>query len=526
MQFPTSTKSKSERMDIGEKAPGDLFGSLVEPGLAALLNRVRDFLSGQGPRAYLVGGLIRDVLLSRETGDIDIALEGDALEVASRVATAFGGKYVRLDEENRVGRVILTGEAGGPAGKQWEIDFSSLVGGNIEADLARRDFTIDAVALELGRWTEAPLIDPFGGLSDLRQGTIRVVAPSAFTTDAARLLRGVRLAYQLGFAIESETEALIERHCHLLASVAGERLREELVRLLALPGSGKVLSHLDGLGLLTALIPELALARGVSQPKEHFWDVLSHSLNAVAAAGFVLGEGGWPYANDKVRAAIPWNARLEEHFSRPVSSGSTRRILLKLAALLHDVAKPQAKTIEADGRMRFLGHAQAGADITVAILERLRFSSREIKLTEALVRYHLRPTQMSQSGPPSARAIYRYFRDTGDAGIDILFLSLADHLATRGPRLEPDNWREHTQLVDYVLTKRFQEEKLVRPPRLVSGHDLISLFGLRPGPRIGELLEAVREAQASGEISNRDEALAYFGQCLSLKKKGGHGQKK
>jgi poly(A) polymerase len=513
-------------MDIGEKAPDDLFGSLSEPGLASLLTRVGRFLAGQGTRAYLVGGFIRDALLCRQTGDIDIALDGDALEVASRLATAFGGKFVLLDAANGVGRVILAGQAGDPAAKQ--LDFSALAE-DIETDLARRDFTIDAVALELGRWAEgqreAPLIDPSGGLSDLRQGVIRVVSPSAFPSDAVRLLKGVRLAYELGFRIEDETEALMKRHCHLLSTVAGERLREELLRLMALPGEERLLPHLDELGLLTALIPELALARGVTQPKEHFWDVLAHSLSTVAAVDFVLGKGDWAYADHEIRAAVPWSARLDEHFSRPVSSGSTRRILLKMAALLHDVAKPQAKTIEADGRMRFLGHAQQGADMTVAILERLRFSSREIKLVETLVRYHLRPTQMSQDGPPSARAIYRYFRDTGDAGVDILFLSLADHLATRGPRLEPEHWRAHTQLVDYVLTKRFQEESTLKPPRLISGHDLIRLFGLSPGPQIGELLEAVREAQASGEITTRDEALAYLSRRLSLKK-GKHGQKK
>ena len=515
-------------MDIGEKAPDDFFGSLSEPGLASLLARVGGFLISQGAQAYLVGGFIRDAFLSRQTGDIDIALGGDALEVASRVATAFGGKYILLDKLNQVGRVILPGQEDDPASKQRELDFSSLAG-DIEADLARRDFTIDAMAVELDRLVggqrDVPLIDPFGGLSDLRQGVIRVVSPSAFPSDAVRLLKGVRLAYELGFRIESETEALMKRHCHLLSGVAGECLREELVRLLAVPGEEKLLFHLDELGLLTAVIPELALARGVTQPKEHFWDVLAHSFSTVAAVDFVLGVGGWAYASDEVRAAVPWPARLEEYFSRPVSSGSTRRILLKMAALLHDVAKPQAKTIETNGRMRFLGHAQQGADIAVAILERLRFSSREIKLAETLVRHHLRPTQMSQSGLPSPRAIYRYFRDTGDAGVDILFLSLADHLATRGPRLEPDNWRAHTQLVDYVLTKRFQEESVVKPPRLLSGHDLIRLFDLSPGPRIGELLEAVREAQASGEISTRDEALAYLGRRLSLKKKGKYGQK-
>jgi poly(A) polymerase len=124
---------------------------------------------------------------------------------------------------------------------------------------------------------------------------------------------------------------------------------------------------------------------------------------------------------------------------------------------------------------------------------------------------------MSQGGLPSHRAIYRYFRDAEEAGIDILFLSLADHLATRGPQLNLAGWQEHAQIVEYVLTQHFEQEKLVIPPKLVDGHDLINIFGLHPGPKIGKLLEAVREAQASGEIATREEALSYIREHLLAK---------
>jgi poly(A) polymerase len=134
-----------------------------------------------------------------------------------------------------------------------------------------------------------------------------------------------------------------------------------------------------------------------------------------------------------------------------------------------------------------------------------------------MVREHLRPGQMSQEGLPTHRAIYRYFRDTAGAGIDILFLSLADHLASRGPKLDLAGWREHCRLVDYVLAQHFEQEKATTPPRLVSGHDLINIFGLSPGPKIGKLLEAVQEAQASGEITTREEALSYIREHLLTK---------
>ncbi|MFB0559532.1 MAG: CCA tRNA nucleotidyltransferase [Dehalococcoidales bacterium] len=486
---------------------------VIEPTTSLLLTRVGNFLAEQNVKSYLVGGFVRDVLLGRDTVDIDIAVASDVLKIAPRVAAALGGKYVLLDEANRIGRVVVGKEEG-----RWELDFSTFEG-SIEQDLARRDFTIDAMAVDLSQsgegYTDVQLIDPFNGWSDLHQSVIRAVARTTFELDAARLLRAVRLAAELGFSIDSETEALIRRYSYLIASVAGERVREELLRLLAISQTGYSLPYLDESGLLTAMIPELAQAKGAKQPAEHFWDVFEHSLETVVAVDFVLRRGAWRYADEKVSAVIPWSAALARHFDQKVSSGSTRRLILKLAALLHDIAKPQTRTVDESGRTRFLGHAKEGAAIAVSILERLRFSAKEVKLVEMMVRHHLRPGQMSPDGLPSRRAIYRYFRDTGEAGIDTLFLSLADHLATRGPQLKLAHWQKHAQVVDYILAQHFQEEGLVAPPKLISGHDLIDIFGLSPGPEIGEFLEAVREAQASGEVTTKEEALSYIRERLT-----------
>ena len=489
---------------------------VIDPGASSLLTAVNNFLTERDIKSYLVGGFVRDVLLRRGMADIDIAVAADAVEVAQQIATALGGRFVLLDKVKRVGRVVMADNEA-PSGGQWELDFSTF-GGSIEQDLAQRDFTIDAIAVDLGELTKnyanVHLIDPFNGQADLQHGVIRSVSEAAFPSDAARLLRAVRLAAELGFAIDSQTEAWIRRYSHLIANVAGERIREELLRLLAAPQAERSLPCLDDLGLLTAIIPELADEKAVKQPKEHFWDVFEHSIATVIAVDFLLHEGGWEYAADEVLAIAPWSEGLARHFAQEVSSGSTRRLLLKLAALLHDVAKPQTKAIGEDGRMHFLGHAKLGAAVAASILESLRFSGKEVKLVEIMVREHLRPGQMGQGALPTHRAIYRYFRDTDEAGIDTLFLSLADHLATRGPELNLAGWQEHARMVDYVLAQHFEQERLVIPPKLLNGHDIINIFGLNPGPKIGKLLEAVREAQASGEIASREEALAYIRERL------------
>ncbi len=309
---------------------------------------------------------------------------------------------------------------------------------------------------------------------------------------------------QFDFAIEAKTTELIERHHHLVTGVAGERVRDELCRILAAPKGALSLRCLDQLGLLCAIMPELTVTKGVEQPKEHYWDVFDHSIETVTSIEGLLRERE---IDGKILEAVPWSPELEEHFNQEVSSGHSRKVLLKLAGLLHDIAKPQAKMVEQSGRIRFFGHGMEGAAMAEPILGRLRFSGQEVKMVCKMIEHHLRPGQMDEV--PSRRAIYRYFRDTGGVGIDTLFLNLADHLATRGPLLILEEWRRHCRTVRHVL-ESLEEQSVVMPSKLVSGHDLINIFGMSPGPKIGHLLEMVREAQAAGEIAAREEALAFL----------------
>src|SRR4030066_1129179 len=253
----------------------------INQDLLGLLTKVSSILAQHNCPAYVVGGFVRDWLLGRGTADIDIAVDGDALDIAQKVAQAIGGKYVLLDEANRVARVVVADE------QVWYLDFSSFSNG-IQDDLARRDFTIDAMAVELqGLVSGSPqLIDPFSGRSDLGKKLLRAVSQRIFEEDAARVLRGVRLAAELGFKIEPGTESLIRKDCRLAKLVPGERLREEIVRMLSLSGSGEMVRYLDKLGLLTEIIPELEEMKGVEQPNVHYWDVFDHSVETIATAEF------------------------------------------------------------------------------------------------------------------------------------------------------------------------------------------------------------------------------------------------
>ena len=465
-----------------------------------LQEKLEAFLRREG-KVYLVGGYVRDLMLGRETRDIDIAVEGSALEVARRAAAALGGSFVPLDQERGIARVV---------GEGFSLDFVPLKG-EISRDLAARDFTVDAIALTL----DGEVVDPFGGREDLEARLIRALGERAFEEDPVRLLRAVRLAGELGFEIEGRTQGWISSRAGDLRRVAGERSREELMRLLSLPRAREGVGLLDRLGLLLVVFPELGEEKGVVQPPEHYWDVYQHSLAAVGAVGFLLRQGnGWP---EEALAEEPWGPFLEGHFGG-LLGGFPRWAHLKLTALLHDIGKPRKRT-EEGGRIRFIGHAQEGAEMLQAVMERLRFSRRETELVQTMVIHHLRPAQMGRDGePPTRRAIYRYFRDTGEAAIDTLFLSLADHLATRGPLLDMAEWRRHAQATAFALEEHLRSLREVPPPKLVDGCDIMELFHLPPGPIIGELLEGLREAQAAGEVGSREEALAWVEK--QLKKEG------
>jgi poly(A) polymerase len=506
-------------------------------GLTPILAEISRLLDTQKKQGYIVGGFIRDRLLKRQTNDIDIAVNGDATNIARMIAREMGGKFVLLDDANNIARVVVikdvqqkkTAQDQELPAKEWHFDFSSFAG-DIKSDLARRDFTINAMSVELSQFVTASLaarsrsrkpaattsekrpplklIDFFSGKEDLRDKLVRKVSEQIFADDAVRLLRAVRLAAELDFTIEPDTESLIRRYSQTVAAVPGERVREELLRLISLPRAAYYLRYLDKLGLLVALVPELAESKGVEQPTVHFWDVFEHSLQTVATVEFLLRESDWEYSNEGMLSTAPWSEEIDEHLSREVSSGSSHKVLLKLGALFHDIAKPKTKSIDDTGRARFLGHSKEGAAITANVLERLRFSNREIALVESLVNHHLRPAQMANGELPTQRAIYRYFRDTGEAGIDILLLALADYLASGGPLVSMDEWRKHCQLVDYILAERDKQQAKVLPVKLIDGDDIMRKFDLAPGPIIGKLLAMVDEAHASGELSTREEALA------------------
>ena len=474
-------------------------------GVRALLATSRELLGEN--EGYLVGGTVRDALLGRPLADLDLAVGGDAPAFARALADHLGGHYVLLDAERGTARVALD------EGPVRVIDVAHLRG-DIANDLSLRDFTIDAIATRI----DAPdvLCDPCGGARDLAQRTVRLVSEQALIDDPLRLLRAVRLAVQLDFTIAPDTANALRRHASEIDRAAAERQRDELSRCFATPRAAQALRLLDGVGLLDRLLPEVTAGRGVEQPKEHHWDVFDHAIETVAALDWMLADGP-PQAG---REAAMWRALwdglavepgLRDHLAGETVEGRTHAALLKTAGLLHDVAKPETRAPDETGRIRFFGHAERGAETARRVLARLRFGRREVDLVATMVEEHLRPTQLgaTDSEPPTRRALFRFFRDTGEAAEGVLLLSLADALAARGPDMPIERWRGHVTYVAHVLARRREDETIARPERLLTGEDVMAALEISPGPEIGRLLAALEEAHASGEVVTREDALAF-----------------
>ena len=500
---------------------------------ADLLSRLAAFLAGrEGGAAYLVGGALRDALLGRPCQDIDLAVPGSALAVGRAVSDFLGGTLVPAPYWN-VARIALrlpdSAGAGAPPSQpqpqsqsQFVIDIAGYDGA-FEDDLRRRDFTVNAMGLPLDSWHrhgDSPakfddIVDPLNGRGDLAHRVLRASGDGVFAADPARLARAVRLAGQLGFRIEPATAGAIRRDAHLIDRAAPERVRDEFLAILAGDGAKARLEVLDRLDLLCRIIPELAATRDCPQPRaHHYWDVWGHLLHCVEYAEAVTAG----HRSNAIYTMAPWTAAEEAHFAAGVGDGHNRRTILKLAALLHDIAKPQTRAPDAEGRIRFLGHQELGATMAAERLGALRCAGAVTGLAAAMTRHHLRPGQIREDDRmPSRRAIYRYYRDVGDAAVDTLYLSMADFLAARGPELDPEKWANYARMVAVIL-----ETGAAQPPAgnvgrrtLVNGHDLMDALDIPQGPRIGALLEQLREAEAVGEVGSRDEALALAAQLLA-----------
>lgn len=482
--------------------------------LPPILEKVLTILPSQA-EVYLVGGAVRDLLMNRLSPDLDFALPSSGISLARSVANSLKADFMVLDGERDTGRVVLTNEDG----SFTYLDFAAFRGRTLEEDLRDRDFTINALALDPRDMT---IIDPLDGANDIRAKIIRACAPTSMSHDPVRILRGVRQAAAFGFAIEKNTRAWMKEAVGRIEKVTVERLRDEVFKILGGPKASASIRALEMLGALQHLMPELLKMKGVTQSPPHIHDVWTHTLSVLDHLDDLLSTLSLEFDAEKTSELFMglislkigrYREQIAAHMAKPLNPNRLHRSLLFLAALYHDVCKPETKSLDENGRIRFFDHDLKGAEVVADRARSFNLSNDEIERLDSIVRHHMRfhffaERLLKENQPPSRKAIYRFFRDSGWAGVDLVLLGLADVRGVWGNTLTQETWAAHLDIARILFENYWERpQEVVNPPRLLDGNELMKELRLKPGRIVGRLLEFIRENQASGKIKSRDDAI-------------------
>jgi poly(A) polymerase len=467
---------------------------------AEALEIVRSGLAGG--QAWLVGGAVRDHVLGRPVADLDVVVDGDPGEAARAIAQAAksaggGAACFALSEEFGAWRVVARD-------RSWQVDVERMRGGSLEADLALRDFTVNAIAEPLGGGEP---LDPLGGLADLRAGRLRCAGPAAFEDDPLRVLRLVRVAVELDLEPEPPAIAAAREQVARLADVSPERVFLELRRIVASTQALRGLELMSDVGATEVVLPELEAMKGVEQSRFHHRDVYGHTLEVLERTIALTCDPAQVLGEER-------GAQVRALLAEPLADGMTRGEALRWAALLHDAAKPATRSVRAlDRRVTFIGHDVLGADLAHDVLSRLRASVRLREHVAALVRHHLRLGFLVHEPQPLARGtVFAYLRDCSPVEVDVTLLSVCDRLATRGSKAE-EAIETHMALARRMLGDALRWREDGPPKPLLRGDELARELDIPLGPRVGELLAALAQAQYTGEVSTREQAVAFARSC-------------
>ncbi|MGA2774486.1 MAG: HD domain-containing protein [Candidatus Omnitrophota bacterium] len=471
-----------------------------------LMQPVIEFAKKRKVKLYLVGGALRDLILGRlkENPDFDFALKRGAISFGKALAKELSCGFVILDKEHGSCRLVRKLKH-----KICTYDFTDFRGINIADDLLHRDFSINALALEAhhilsGKDLSLSLIDPYAARLGINKKIIKEISRSSFKEDPLRVLRAFSFASILKFKIQPSVFRLIPPVKNKLKAVSGERVRDELFKIFATEDAYACLKQLDKAGILKIIFPESSSMRGIGQGPYHHLDVWNHTLETLKQLESI-------FKNVKKTEII-------DFLDEIISAERKRNALLKLAALLHDVGKPATLRHEEDGKITFHGHERAGLNIATAIARRLKLSNDEINILRRVILWHLRPGYLSDLEILTARAKFRYFRDTAHEALSVFLLSLADQRATKGRLTTALSRKRHEKTVGILTKELFKKKEEKKQVRLITGDDLIREFKLKSSPLIGKLLSDIEELRAIGKIADKASALKAAARIIKASK--------
>jgi poly(A) polymerase len=463
-----------------------------------LVRVLRYMVSVHDREIYLVGGYLRDLFLGNVSKDVDLLVPGSPGELARAVARRFGGKDFSLKAEKGVYRVVL-----GRGENRRTMDFSTLKGASIEEDLSLRDFTINAMALEVGGLVmeetlllPRDLVDKNYGWRDLERRLLRECHRHSFLMDPVRLVRALRFRHLLGLEFEGATLNHVKKYAPLVSRVPGERVAAEIMETLSHAGGAEVFSEVEETGLLPHLFPELVPLVGLEQNAYHHLDVWSHTLETLRQLDDIMSSPGKLFPRHA--------AEIRKHLEEPVQDTWPRKAFLRLAALYHDAGKALTFSRDETGRIHFYSHQEKSAEAVDGLAARLRLSRAAAVYLRRTVAHHM-DIGFLLAGKASSRATERKLGRLGDELVDVVVLSTADRYATRGPMSTQEGLERYVAFCARLLEEYFRRKAV---PPLLRGRDLLEELSLEEGPLVGRILSEIEEAQLRGEVETRGEALA------------------
>lgn len=434
---------------------------------------------------YLVGGTVRDFYMGLESTDRDIiVMDEDARDFALKLSELFQATFVPLDEDNKIYRIVLPDKIN-------YIDVTNPVGDSIEKDLMRRDLTINAIAVNI---RTGELIDISGGVTDIMNKCINYVNELNFVDDPLRLLRVYRFQALYGFQLAPETINAVCKYSDLIHKPAVERINYELLKLFGGDYAHIALENMNKTWILEEIFPFVKELKQVPPNSHHHLDLFHHSIETVKQVQILYNE-----APDEVK----------EHLRRIDFGGFSRLAHLKLAAFMHDIGKFSTWTIE-EGKHRFIKHDDVGSKMSVKILKDLHFSNKQIDYISSMIKYHIYPSHVMTSPQITEKIMMRYVRKMDTNSIDAIILAQADRLSARGPEITDQIVERNITSLNMLLRFYLEARETLKPlPKLLSGNDVMQILNIKPSKRLGEIMEALHEAQISGDVITKEHAIEF-----------------